>query len=225
MRALILAAGRGERLRPLTDRTPKALLEVGGRALIEHHLVRLAAAGIREVAVNLGHLGERIRARLGDGRRHGVRITYFPEAPVLETAGAVVNALAWLGRGPFLVLNADVYTDLDPGRLRIPAWADAHLVLVPNPAHHPAGDFAIDAQGRVGGPGPRRTFAGIGLYRAALFAGCAPGPRPLGPLLREAAAAGRVSGVLHRGCWLDVGTPERLAEARRLAAALEGAHG
>lgn len=213
MRALILAAGRGERMRPLTDTTPKPLLAVGGRPLIEWHLQALAAAGITEVVINHAWLGERIEAALGDGGRFGLQIRYSPEPPgALETAGGIVNALPLLGEAPFLVVNGDIWTDYAFARLPTALGGDlAHLVLVDNPPQHPQGDFRL-AGGRVHAEGaPRLTFSGIGVYSPALFAGLPPGRRPLAPVLREAMAGGRVSGEHHRGRWFDIGTPERLA--------------
>ena len=219
--AMILAAGRGERLRPLTDQTPKPLIEVGGKPLIEHHLERLAAAGIDRVVINLAHLGEQIRRHLGDGSRWGLRIDYSIEGEraeqALETAGGIREALDRLG-ARFLLINGDVLTDVDYAdllRRGLPADALAHLLLVDNPPHNPSGDFAL-AQGRLETCGDDRlTYAGIGLFRRELFADLAPGRRALGPVLREAIDAGRVTGEHHRGAWLDVGTKERLAEARR----------
>lgn len=219
MRAMILAAGRGERMRPLTDACPKPLLQAGGKALIVWHLERLRAAGFDEIAINHAHLGAMIEAALGDGRQFGLRIRYSPEADALETAGGIRQAMPLLGDAPFLVINGDIYCDADLAALRaagetLAADGDlAHLLLVPNPEHHPAGDFHL-ADGRVHRDGsPRLTFSGIGMYHPALFAGIAPGSRaPLGPLLREAMDAGRVGGALHTGYWLDVGTPARLAE-------------
>lgn len=207
---MILAAGRGERMRPLTDRTPKPLLLVGGRPLIEHQLLRLAAAGYRDVVVNLAWLGGQIREALGDGRRFGLRIRYSEEPPgALETAGGIRHALHLLGDAPFVVINGDIWCDhplspFDPGE------ALAHLVLVDNPEQHPQGDFALH-DGLVSDTGASRlTFSGIGYYRPELFAGLPPGPRPLAPLLRQAMARGLVSGEHHRGSWIDVGTPQRL---------------
>jgi N-acetyl-alpha-D-muramate 1-phosphate uridylyltransferase len=213
---MILAAGRGERMRPLTDARPKPLLEARGRALIVRVLEALVAAGLHDVVINLAWLGGQIRDALGDGARHGAAIAYSDERDVvLGTGGGIHAALPLLGDGPFVVVNGDVWTDYDFRRLCRPdalAANDlAHLVLVPNPGHHPGGDFALDA-GRVRTTGPARlTFSGIGLYRAALFAGCAPGAFPLAPLLRRAADDDRVAGSLHTGEWVDIGTPERLA--------------
>jgi MurNAc alpha-1-phosphate uridylyltransferase len=221
---MLLAAGRGERLRPLTDTTPKPLLEAGGRTLIEWQIERLLAAGVRDFVVNLAHLGAQIEQRLGDGRRHGARIAYSREpAGALETGGGIHRALPMLGAAPFLVANADVWIELDFGSLRLPADDLGHLVLVPNPPHHPRGDFAL-SDGRVAATGPAtHTYAGIALLSPALFAELAPGRFPLAPLLRAAAAAGRLGGTVYDGCWIDVGTPERLAAAGLRAAALSGA--
>ena len=214
MRAMILAAGRGERMRPLTDLTPKPLLQVGGKTLIEHHLVALASAGVRDVVINLAWQGQQIRAALGEGARWGLSIRYTDEgATALETGGGIFNALPLLGNGPFLVVNGDIWTDwqLRPG-LELPARHDlAHLVLVPNPAHNTRGDFNL-RDGRVTEKSDERyTFSGIGFYRAELFAQCSAGAFKLAPLLRAALQAGRVSGELHPGEWYDIGTPERLA--------------
>jgi N-acetyl-alpha-D-muramate 1-phosphate uridylyltransferase len=208
---MILAAGRGERMRPLTDRTPKPLLTVGGIPLIEHVIGRLRAAGYRELVINLAHLGKQIEARLGSGEGLGVAIRYSQEPPgALETAGGIREVLDWLGPEPFLVVNADIWCDhpLHPPSLAPDTLA--HLVLVKNPEHHPEGDFALDGSQVTLSDGPRHTFSGIGWYRPALFAGLPRGRRPLAPLLREAIAAGRVSGELHQGAWEDIGTPERL---------------
>lgn len=215
MKAMVLAAGRGERLRPLTDHTPKPLLEVRGRPLIEHLLGALADAGVREVVVNLAWLGARLRAALGDGQRFGLSLRYSDEGDrALETGGGIRHALPLLGGGPFIVVNGDVWTDfrfealcrpdaLAPGDL-------ARLVLVPNPPHHPRGDFGLEG-GRVRAEAAtRHTFSGIGLYRAALFDASGAGAFPLAPLLRAAAAADRVAGDLYAGVWSDIGSIERL---------------
>jgi MurNAc alpha-1-phosphate uridylyltransferase len=212
---MILAAGRGERMRPLTLSRPKPLLEAGGAPLIVHHLRSLAAAGCRDVVVNVSWLGDQIRAALGDGSRYGVRLAYSDEYPEpLETGGGIFRALPLLGDDPFLVVNGDVWTDFDCSALhgRLAAGDDAHLVLVPNPPHNANGDFVLDGDRIVPDGGERRTFSGIGVYRSRLFAGCSDGAFKLAPLLRSAVAAGRVSGELHSGAWLDIGTPERLAE-------------
>lgn len=218
MRAMILAAGRGERMRPLTDAVPKPLIDVGGKPLILHHVDRLRRAGITELVINVSWLGERIEAALGDGTRFGVRIRYSrePGAP-LETAGGIRQALPLLGTAPFLVVSADVFTDFDPATLAAGTTdALAHLVLVDNPPHHADGDFAL-ADGRVRARGaPRLTYGGIGRFRAELFAGLAPGVRALRPVLEAAIAAGRVTGEHHAGTWLDVGTPERLDILNRM---------
>jgi len=208
---MILAAGRGERMRPLTDRTPKPLLPVAGKPLIVWHLERLAKAGYRDIAINHAHLPDQIEGLLDDGSAWGVNIRYSAEPPgALETAGGIANALPLLGDDPFLVVNGDIWCDLDFATL--PKLADgdlAHLVLVPNPPHHPNGDFDL-LEGRAGAS-PRLTFSGIGLYRPHLFASVERGrPAKLAPLLREAMAANRVSGQIHNGRWVDVGTPERL---------------
>jgi MurNAc alpha-1-phosphate uridylyltransferase len=209
---MLLAAGRGERMRPLTDQLPKPLLPVRGKPLIVHHLERLASCGVHDVVINVAWLGERIRAALGDGAAFGLSIHYSEEgAQALETGGGIFQALPWLGSEPFLVVNGDVFTDLDFGALSIAPEAWAHLVLVPNPVQHPQGDFGLD-DGRVVETGSTRwTYSGIGLYRAQLFDGCQPGRFPLLPLLRRAIAAGRLSGEIYRGGWSDVGTVERLA--------------
>ncbi len=219
--ALLLAAGRGERMRPLTDTTPKPLLRAGGTMLIAYHLAALAERGIRDIVVNLSYLGERIREALGSGSPWGVRIRYSEEGPVpLETGGGIYNALSLLPSGPFLVINSDIFTDFDPGTLRLDADADARIVLAGNPPHHPRGDFALDGERVVSRESDRLTFTGIGIYRAALFDGCSPGRFPLKPLLERAIAAGRLRGQLHRGEWLDIGSPQRLAELdARLSAA------
>lgn len=216
MKALILAAGRGERLRPLTDHTPKPLLEAGGRPLIEHTIIGLAQAGYTDLVINLAHLGEQIQARLGDGGALGVRIAYSHEGDeALETGGGIHRALALLGDGPFLVVNGDIATDYPFERLDAQPQGLAHLVLVANPGHHPQGDFALD-RGQVLAAGePRHTFSGIGVYRPELFAGCVPGKFPLAPLLRQAMAQSLVSGELYPGFWMDIGTLERLQEFDR----------
>jgi N-acetyl-alpha-D-muramate 1-phosphate uridylyltransferase len=212
VKAMVLAAGRGERMRPLTDHTPKPLLPVGGRPLIAWHLEALARAGVREVVINLSWLGEQIRAALGTGTAFGLRIAYSEEGPVpLETGGGIFRALPLLGPGPFLVVNGDTWTDVDLAGLAVGPEADARLVLVPNPPHHPRGDFGLEGGRVVEAEAGRHTYSGIGVYRPELFAGCEPGRFPLLPLLRRAIAAGRLEGQLHTGAWHDVGTPERLA--------------
>ncbi len=209
---MILAAGRGERMRPLTDTLPKPLLPVAGKPLIVHHVERLAAAGIRQLVINHAHLGAMIEARLGDGAEWGVEIRYSPEATALETGGGIFRALPLLGEAPFLVVNGDVWCDLDFGRLQLPEAMLAHLVLISNPPHHPQGDFLLQGGRVVDADGDRLTYSGIGVYHPGLFAGCRAGAFPLAPLLRSAMADGRVSGMHHQGGWVDVGTPQRLAE-------------
>jgi MurNAc alpha-1-phosphate uridylyltransferase len=215
MRAMILAAGRGERMRPLTDLTPKPLLTVGGKPLIVWHIEKLVRSGVRDIVINHAWLGEQIEAALGDGRAFGASIAYSREHTALETAGGIAQALPLLGDAPFLVVNGDVFTDFDFAVLAGLALGDAlaHLVLIDNPAHHPRGDFAL-VEGKVTeDAADRLTFSGIGLYRPALFTGIARGARAqLAPLLREAMRGGRVTGWHHRGCWTDVGTAERLAQ-------------
>jgi MurNAc alpha-1-phosphate uridylyltransferase len=210
---MILAAGRGERMRPLTDSTPKPLLKVGSQMLIERHLHALAAAGVREIVVNLSWLGELIREALSDGSKWGVTIRYSEEGPVpLETGGGIFHALPLLGPEPFIVVNGDILTDFAFATLRLPADASAHLVLVDNPAHHARGDFSL-ARGRVGMPGERTfTFSGIALYRPEFFSGCSAGRFPWLPLFKRAIAASALSGEHYAGLWSDVGTPQRLAE-------------
>lgn len=219
MKAMVLAAGLGTRLRPLTDRVPKALVKAGGKPLVVWQLERLARAGFREVVINVSWLGEAIEARLGDGRALGLAIAYSREAEPLESAGGIANARALLGAAPFALVNSDVYCDYDLAALRARALGGdlAHLVLAPNPPHHPQGDFAL-AGGKVGNdPGARYTYTGIALVDPALVAPVRAGEKAqLAPLLRAAAAAGRVSGELHGGLWRDVGTAERLAELEAL---------
>ncbi|MFA7503096.1 MAG: nucleotidyltransferase family protein [Burkholderiaceae bacterium] len=216
---MILAAGRGERMRPLTDTVPKPLLEAGGRSLIARHVDALVGAGIRDIVINHAWLGARIEAALGDGADFGARIRYSPEASALETAGGIATALPLLGDDPFVVVNGDIFCDFDFRRMaRIIARmraADllAWCVLVPNPAHNRAGDFGIDGDRLLAQAPEQLTFAGIGAYSPALFAGIAPGTRArLAPLLREAADRGRAGAEIHAGRWTDVGTPQRLAE-------------
>jgi MurNAc alpha-1-phosphate uridylyltransferase len=213
MKAMILAAGRGVRMRPLTDTTPKSLLAVGGKPLIAWQLEKLARAGFVEVVINHAHLGHLIEAALGDGSRFGLSIRYSAESEALETAGGIALALPLLGAEPFLVINADIYSDYDYSMLAGLLLADrlAHLVLVDNPPQHPRGDFALEA-GRVREAGRRMlTFSGIGVYAPRLFGGIPPRAKvPLAPLLRKAMGADRVSGEHYRGRWHDVGTAERL---------------
>lgn len=221
MKAMILAAGKGERMRPLTLHTPKPLVRAAGVPLIEYHLKALAAAGFVDVVINHAWLGQQIEDHLGDGARFGLRIRYSPEGEPLETGGGIHRALPLLGDEPFLVVNGDIWTDYDFARLRAPLDGLAHLVLVDNPAHHPGGDFLLH-QGRVsdGVPGePGLTYSGIAVLDPRLFEGCQPGAFKLAPLLRDAMAHAQVSGEHHPGHWVDVGTLERLAEVERLVEA------
>ena len=219
---MLLAAGRGERLRPITDTLPKPLVPIAGKPLIAYHLEALARARIREVVINLSWLGEKIRTALGDGGRYGVSIAYSEEGPTpLETGGGIHRALTLLGTGPFLVVNSDVWTDMDFSRLPPPdEGADARLVLAPNPAHHPRGDFGLEGDFVVASEVERFTYTGIGMFRPELFDGCVPGKFPLLPLLQRAIAARRLRGEVFRGEWLDIGSPQRLAQldARERAA-------
>ena len=219
MQAMILAAGRGERMRPLTDATPKPLLPIAGKALIAWHLEALMAAGITDVVINHAWLGEQIEAALGDGSRYGLVIRYSPETTALETAGGIAQALHTLGPSPFLVVNGDIFTDFDfASLLPVAAMLErsgrlAHLVLVDNPPHHPGGDFALEADVVRDDSAARLTFAGIGVYAPSLFVPVPPGSRAaLAPLLRQAIRGGLVTGSHYRGLWADVGTPDRLAE-------------
>jgi MurNAc alpha-1-phosphate uridylyltransferase len=212
MKAMVLAAGRGERMRPLTDREPKPLLRVGGKRLIEYHLERLAAGGFRDVVINTAWLGDLIETALGDGARYGLSITYSHERPeALETGGGIFRALDLLS-SPFLIVNGDVWTDIDFGALRRdpPRGALAHLVLVPNPPQHMRGDFLLGDGFIAEGEGPRHTYSGVGIYTADFFAGSIPGKFPLLPLLKRAIAGRALTGELHDGQWYDVGTIERL---------------
>ncbi len=219
-RALILAAGEGRRMRPLTDHTPKPLLAVGGKPLIQWQIERLRAAGITELVINHAHLGEKLEAALGDGSTLGVHILWSREPQPLETAGGIATALPLLGNAPFLVTNGDVYADFDYARL-LPVLRDmadnpehlAHLVLVNNPPHHPEGDFALEGQLIRAAAAPLLTFSGIGCYRPELFAGIPLFTQAkLAPLLRAALLQNRVSGEHFTGRWEDVGTPQRLAD-------------
>ena len=226
MKAMILAAGVGERMRPLTDHTPKPLLRVGDIPLIEHHIRRLAQAGFIELVINVSHLAQQIIDHCGDGGRWGVSIAYSPEEQPLETAGGILNAMPQLGDGPFLVVNGDIWVDYPFAKLadyRPRSPASAHLVMVGNPSQHPLGDFWLDANGwvRVLRPGATGlTYAGVGIYTPAFFAEMQPGKVPLRPLLDAAIAGGSLSGEYHAGKWEDVGTPERL---QALDAALRSA--
>ncbi|MFQ6372764.1 N-acetylmuramate alpha-1-phosphate uridylyltransferase MurU [Shewanella sp. YIC-542] len=220
MRAMILAAGRGERLRPLTDTVPKPLVEVGGQPLITYHLQHLAAAGFREVVINCAWLAPLLMETLGDGHRYGVKLQYSVEPEALETGGGIKKALPLLGDAPFLVINGDIFIDRLP---ELPQLADnclAHLWLVDNPPHHPEGDFVLQGQQLLADdkPGSKLTFSGMGLYHPQLFAGIDSSRFALGPVLRQYISQGRVSGEHWQDYWCDVGTVARLQTLeRRLA--------
>jgi MurNAc alpha-1-phosphate uridylyltransferase len=216
MKVMLLAAGRGERMRPLTDACPKPLLPVAGKPLIAWQLERLAAAGFTEVVINLSWLGEQIASALGDGAQHGVQIQYSREPwPALETGGGIFNALPLLGKEPFLLVNGDVYTDVDFAQLRLTPGDLAQLVLVTNPEHHPRGDFWLDDAGRIVADGSevtrRLTYSGVAVVHPELLAGAPGGRFALLPWLEKARQARRLGAEHHKGRWLDVGTPERLA--------------
>ena len=218
MKAMILAAGKGERLRPLTLHTPKPLVRAAGVPLIEYHVRALAAAGFEELVINHAWLGQQIEDYLGDGSRFGVTIRYSAEGEPLETGGGIHQALGLLGDEPFLVVNGDIWTDYDFAKLRRPLSGLAHLVLVNNPPHHPNGDFSLIGLA-VAEPGSDRdalTYSGISVLHPALFENCQPGAFKLAPLLRRGMGEGKVSGECHAGRWVDVGTHERLAEVERL---------
>lgn len=218
MKAMILAAGKGERLRPLTLHTPKPLIRAAGVPLIEYHLKGLAAAGFDDIVINHAWLGEQIETHLGDGARFGVMIRYSAEGEPLETGGGILQALGLLGSEPFVVVNGDVWTDYDFEALRRPHQGLAHLVLVDNPAHHAEGDFSL-SEGEVRDVpevGQRLTYSGLAVLSPQLFDGCQPGAFKLAPLLRNAMALGQVSGEHFQGRWVDVGTHERLAEVEQL---------
>ena len=224
MKAMILAAGKGERMLPLTKETPKPLLEVAGLSLLERHLIRLADAGFDEIVINVSHLGEQIVSFCGDGSRWGVSISFSTELAPLETAGGIAHALPLLGRQPFLVVNGDIYTDFPFEQLiaATPAEAGAHLILVPNPPHHPEGDFNLTERagdqsgvsvGRLSmasGGNAMLTYSGIGVYSPQMFEQVPEGVYPLRPLLEVGCAEGRVSGQRYEGRWEDIGTPDRL---------------
>ena len=223
MRAMILAAGRGERLRPLTDEVPKSLVEVGGESLLERHLRNVSAAGIRNVVINLGWLGDRIVERIGSGRHYGLEVHYSDEGDdILETGGGIHNALDLLGNEPFLVVNADIYTDMPVPKVQLDDDQVGHLVLVPTPGYRDHGDFNIENDLVRNAETPRHTFSGVAIYRPEFFHGCEAGRFPLAPMLREAADRGQLSGSLYKGFWADIGTPERLADVRSYAASQAG---
>jgi len=220
MKTMIMAAGRGERMRPLTDHTPKPLLQAGGKPLIGWHIERLVAAGLRDIVINCAWLGEQLQAALGDGRQFGARLQWSPEHPALETAGGIARALPLLGTEPFLVVNGDIWCDWNFARAPACAQqmrhngAQAWLLLVDNPPHHPRGDFVLHDSGRVGEPAGTQsalTFSGVGLYTPELFTAVDAGsPAPLAPLLRQAMKHQAVLGTRHDGAWMDIGTPQRL---------------
>ena len=211
MRAMILAAGRGERLRPLTDTLPKPLVNVRGKPLIEHHIQALSAAGFREIVINQGHLGDLLRDKIGDGGRWDISIHWSDEQPTaLETGGGIHRALPLLGAAPFLVVNGDIWTDYPFARLRAVKCDWAHLVMIANPAHNPHGDFTL-LGARIHNEGEEKlTFSGIGVYHPRLFDGCEPGKFSVVPLLRSAMKNHLVTGEHYAGCWDDIGTLERL---------------
>ena len=224
MKAMILAAGRGERMRPLTDTTPKPLLVAAGKPLIQHHIEAVARAGIRDIVINHAWLGEQIEDRLGDGSQFGVAIQYSREGKALETGGGIFRALPLLGEDRFIVINGDIFTDFAIERLLEKPDKDdlVHLVMVPNPEHHPSGDFFLNGdrvfdQQSEAAPAEqaRFTFSGIAAYQPKLFSDCQAGSFPLAPSLRKAMATGQASGELHRGVWTDVGTPARLAQLNK----------
>jgi len=212
MRAMILAAGRGERMRPLTDTIPKPLLKVGEKCLIEYHIEHLIAAGFTDIVINHAHLGEQIERTLGNGQRYGAKLHYSPEGTALETGGGIFKALPLLGSVPFLVVNGDVWSDYPFSQLRRPLKGLVHLILVNNPIHNQKGDFHLSNDRIYQDGTPRLTFSGIGVYHPNLFKECMPGRFSLVPLLIKAMQTGQVSGEHYQGQWIDVGTPERLGQ-------------
>ena len=224
MKAMILAAGRGERLRPLTDNMPKPLVQVNGQPIIEYTINALAVAGIKDLIVNLAHLGDKIEMNLGDGNRFDVKISYSREGEVgLETGGGIFRALPLLGKDPFAVVNGDIYCDFAYQTLVDKVPGLAHVVLVPNPNHNPCGDFSLTDDGTVYEGGRQSfTFSGIGIYRPELFEGYKDGKFPLAPILRQAMKHGKVSGEIYRGLWMDLGTLERLHGLEKILVARQG---
>ncbi len=220
MKAIILAAGRGERMRPLTDTLPKPLLKVAGKSLIEYHIEALVKVGVTELVINHAWLGEMIEAQLGDGSRYGAEIIYSKEDQALETAGGIIKALDLLGEEPFIVVNGDIFTDYSfVNQADLSGDIMAHLILVPNPEHHKQGDFycnehILSAQDD-NNKGQRFTFSGIAYYKADFFKNIAAGKQALAPLLRSAMSKQQVSGEVYEGFWCDIGTPERLAEINK----------
>lgn len=229
MKAMILAAGLGTRMRPLTDDLPKPLLRAGGHSLIEYHILALAAAGVTDIVINLFYLGDKIEAALGDGERYGVRLHYSKESTRLETAGGIIKALPLLGVESFIVVNGDIWTDYTFDSLPAldPSHGLAKLVMVDNALHHPEGDFALLSDGHLSAcsdGAQRLTFSGISVMHPQLFAGCGSGPAPLAPILRKAMSDGRVLGEHFQGRWWDIGTPERLAKLDAMLSTESGAH-
>ena len=213
MKAMILAAGRGDRLRPLTDEMPKPLLEVAGKSLIEYHLQNLADAGIKEIIINTAWLAEKIHQQLGSGEKYGVTITYSDEGEALETAGGIINALPLLGNEPFLVVNGDIWCDFDFSTLPIlDTDIQAHLVLVTNPEHNQSGDFSLQDKLVKNNGSIKFTYSGISIYKPEFFVDQKSGISPLAPLIRKKCEGNLVSGQIHQGLWTDVGTIERLQE-------------
>lgn len=214
MKAMILAAGRGERMRPLTNLTPKPLLPVAGKPLIVHTILKLVSAGFTDIVINHAHLGKQIENALGNGRQFGASLRYSPEGEqALETAGGIINALPLLGNDVFLVVNGDIATDFPYHEVNRQQVDLAHLILVDNPEHHAHGDFGLNSDGYVIENGLEQfTFSGIGLYRPELFSETPASFRKLGPLLRQAVAKQRVTGQKYSGFWMDIGTPERLQQ-------------
>jgi MurNAc alpha-1-phosphate uridylyltransferase len=217
MKAIILAAGRGERMRELTTNTPKPLLKAGGKTLLEANIEKLRLAGFTDIVINLAHLGQQIKDYCGQGEQWGVAITYSDEGETaLETAGGIAFALPLLGNQPFLVVNADVISDFPLAKLREQRFDLGHLVLITNPAHHPEGDFSIQTDHTLSEQGSDKlTYSGIGVYHPALFQDIPPGPLKLRPVLNQAIQQRRISGEKYTGLWMDIGTPERLAELDR----------
>ena len=216
---MILAAGRGKRLRPITDHTPKPLVQVGSRRLIEHHLIRLASAGFQRVVINTSHLADQIEQTIGNGGKYGIETTFCHEPEALETAGGIVNALPYLRSESFLVINGDIYSDFPCQPQTLSSGCTMHLVLVQNPAHNPKGDFALH-HSRVTSLTAKDTgftFSGIGYYHRSVFEALSPGRSPLAPIIRSAISLGQVSGAVYRGIWIDVGTQDRLSQARKIA--------
>ena len=215
MRAMVLAAGRGERLRPLTDELPKSLVEVRGESLLERHLRSIRAAGIHTVVINLGWLGDKIVERVGSGQHYGLDVLYSQEGDnILETGGGIHKALPMLGSSPFLVVNADIYTDMPVPSIELEDRHLGHLVMVPSPEYREQGDFDIEDGLIRNAERPQLTFSGVAVYRPEFFAECTPGRFPLAPMLRSAADGGQLSGSLYEGIWADIGTPERLDAIR-----------